>query len=176
VVQENQTGVSASGRGLRVLLALTDWASYLVLAIMVLVVCVDLACRALLGFSIQIAEEISSLGLVCLMFLSLAGAFHEGGFLRIDALFPLLPPLLKRILEPVFLLIGIAVTAVYIYYLAGLVGNSFAKNIRSDTALGSPNFLTQSVMVAGFCALAVVLVAAFVSAVRAIPSKETDRG
>lgn len=155
-------------RGIRALLAVTDWASYAVLVTMALVVCLDIGCRYLLGRSIQIAEEVSSLGLVSLIFLSLAGAFQDGHFLRVDALYGRLPASVKRAVEPIFLAIGIAVTSIYIYFLARLVQNSFVKTIRSDTVLGTPNYLPQTVMVIGLAALLIVLAASFIRACRTL--------
>ncbi len=146
-------------QGYRALLHLTDWASYVILATMAIVVCVDILCRYLLGFSTQIAEEVASLGLVSLIFVSLPGAFHDNAFLRVDALYRLFSGRLKSALDLLFHLAAVAVTVIYSVYVGKLVADSFAKDIRSDTFLGTPNFLPQSAMFFGLCVLLVALVA-----------------
>lgn len=150
---------SIGRRGYKALLVLADWASYAILAGMALVVSVDVACRYFLGFSTQIAEEVASLGLVALMFVALAGAFEDDSFLRVDVCYNIMPAGLKQVLDPVFHLIALAVTVTYIIYLGKLVTNSYLKDIRSDSIIGTPNYLTQSVMVFGLGVLGVAILA-----------------
>ena len=155
-------GPSPIRRGLDVLVTLADWACYGVLGLMALVVCVEVLCRWLLGFSIQIAEETASLGLVSLTCLSLAGAFRDGHFLRVDALYSVFPHPFRAGLQPVFLLAGVAVTLIYLWQLIRLAADSFFRGIRSDTALGVLNWIPQAVMIAGLAVLLIVIVSSFV--------------
>jgi TRAP-type C4-dicarboxylate transport system permease small subunit len=143
------------------LLRLADGASCLVLASMAVVVCVDVFCRYTLGFSTQIAEEAASLGLVSLVFFSLPGAFRDGALLRVDALYAHLSGRLKDRLDALFHLIAFAVTLIYLVQLGRLATGSFAQGIRSDTALGTPNYLPQAVMVFGLVVLLGAITAGF---------------
>ncbi|MEZ5936463.1 MAG: TRAP transporter small permease [Alphaproteobacteria bacterium] len=156
----------AAGRGCAALIRLTDSASCLVLASMAVVVCVDVVCRYALGFSTQIAEEAASLGLVALIFLSLPGAFRDGALLRVDAVYSHLASGLKNLLDVLFHLIALAVTLVYIVQLGRLAAGSFAQGIRSDMALGTPNYLPQAVMVLGLVVLLGAIVAGFLRTLR----------
>ncbi|WP_417770052.1 TRAP transporter small permease [Stappia sp.] len=127
---------------------------------MVVVVTIEVLMRFFIGQSLQVAEEISSLGLVALIFLSLPATFRSRGFLRIDALYRLFSPRVKTSLTRVFLLLSLPVVGVYVWQLAVLAFDSWRRGTRSDMALGMPNFLPQAVMVAGVALLAVVIVAA----------------
>lgn len=129
---------------------------------MALVVCIEVLCRWLFGFSIQIAEEAASLGLVTLTCLSLAGAFRNGHFLRVDALYSVFPQPVRAALQHVFLLAGAAVTLVYLWQLIRLTVDSFRRGIRSDTALGVLNWIPQAVMVGGLAMLLIVIASSFV--------------
>jgi TRAP-type C4-dicarboxylate transport system permease small subunit len=148
----------AGEQGYKALLVIADWASYAILCIMAVVISVDVVCRFFFGFSIQIAEEVASLSLIAMVFLSLGGAFEEDSLLRVDAFYNPLPEGVKRILDPAFHLMGIAVTAFYIFYLSRLALNSFSRDIHANSDLASPNYLPQSVMVLGLCLLALALV------------------
>lgn len=147
------------GQGYRVLIRLTDWVSYIILASMAIVVCVDILCRYFLGFSTQIAEEAASLGLVALIFLSLPGAFEDDAFLRVDVLYRWIDGRLKQGLDVIFHVAAILATLVYIVSLGRLVVSSFTKGIHADTWLGTPTFLPQAVMTFGIGVLLVALVA-----------------
>jgi TRAP-type C4-dicarboxylate transport system permease small subunit len=148
----------AGEQGYKTLLAVADWASYAILCMMAVVITVDVVCRFFFGFSIQIAEEVASLSLIAVIFLSLGGAFEEDSLLRVDAFYGPLPEGVKRVLDPAFHLMGIAVTGLYIFYLSRLAINSFSRDIRANSDLASPNYLPQSVMVLGLCLLAIALV------------------
>lgn len=148
------------------LLAAADLACYGALAIMAFVVTADVLSRYLFGASLRIAEEVASLGLVCLMFLSLAATFRDQGFLRIDAIYGKLRGLPRRALLVVFHLVALAVTAVYTLHLAGLAWDSFERGTRSDMALATPKCLPQSAMVVGMGLLTVVIVVGLVRVLR----------
>lgn len=146
----------------RGLLHITDWASYLLLATMAVVVCVDVLCRYLLGFSTQISEEVASLGLVAMMFVSLPGAFEAGAFLRVDIAYIKLSGRLRRLLDILFHLAAFAVTAVYVVYVVRLTASSFTKNMHSDSLLATPNYVPQAAMVIGLGALLLSVLAGLV--------------
>lgn len=145
-------------RGLRALLQLTDWACYLVLTTMAVVVTVDVAVRSILGYSTQIAEEVASLGLIALIFLSLPGSFKDNGFLRIDALYSTVGGSLKSLLTYGFHLIAMGVTSVYIFYVGKLTVSSYQNGIHEDSFLATPKYLPQISMLAGLVILLLVIV------------------
>lgn len=149
-------------QGYRALLRLTDWISYLILAVMAAIVCIDVLSRYLFGVSTQIAEEVASLGLVALIFFSLLGAFHDNAVLRVDALYRLIPLPLRRPVDIAFHLTAIGVTLVYVIYVGRLALNSFRAGIVSDTALGTPNYLPQAAMALGLCGLLMAILAGLV--------------
>ena len=149
-------------RAYRVLLRLSDWVSYAILATMAVVVSVDVLCRYFLGFSTQVAEEVASLGLVTLMFVSLAGAFDDGSFLRIDAFYARTSGRLKRSLDVLFHLLAVGVTVVYCIFVGKLVLRSYATGVHADSYLATPNYLPQAAMLFGLCALLVAIVAGLI--------------
>lgn len=161
-------------QGYRALLLFTDWASYLVLAMMAIVTSIDIFCRYFLGFSIQISEEVASLGLVALIFISLPGAFEDCAFLRVDALYKYARGRLKVALDFFFHLVSLAVTLVYLVYIAKLVANSFRTGVHADTSLGTPNYLPQSAMAFALCALLVAIVVGLTRLMRGRPEARDD--
>ena len=124
--------VRAGEQGYKTLLVIADWASYAILCNMAVVIAIDVVCRFFFGFSIQIAEEVASLSLIAMVFLSLGGAFEDDSLLRVDAFYSPLPEGVKRILDPAFHLMGIAVTGFYIFYLSRLAFNSFSRDIHAE--------------------------------------------
>lgn len=138
-----------ASRACKVLLKVCDLTCYLILAIMAVVVTAEVASRYLLGHSLQIAEEVASLGLVAFIFLSLPGTFSEDGLLRIDALYGALTSRVRAWLGIVFSVCALAVTGVYVWQLILLVRDSYLRGSRSDMALGTPNYIPQSLMVTG---------------------------
>ncbi len=158
-------------RTYRGLLCLSDWVSYVILATMAVVVSVDVLCRYFLGFSTQVAEEVASLGLVALMFVSLAGAFDDGSFLRIDAFYARTNGRLKRSLDVLFHLLALGVTAVYCIFVGKLVLRSYTTGVHADSYLATPNYLPQAAMLFGLCGLLVAIFAGLI----ALKRKHTDR-
>ena len=122
----------------------------------------------------HIAEEVASLGLVALIFLSLPATFQDRGFLRIDVLHQLLGGKTRIVLAIVFHVAALAVTSVYLYYLTLLALDSFQRGTRSDMALGTPNYLPQIFMVTGMLMLVAVIVRNFFRIVRKLFGGSTD--
>ncbi len=144
------------------LLLVSNGCCHLILIVMTGVIGIDVGCRYVLGFSTQIAEEVASLGLVALIFLSLPGAFDEGRFLRIDVVYVRLSARLRRMADFAFHLTAVAVTCVYLWFVIKLALNSYKAGMRADTYLATPNYLPQTAMAFG---LATLLIAVFVGLV-----------
>lgn len=163
-----------ASRAHRGLLRVCDLVCYLVLATMAIVVTAEVVSRYMLGYSLQIAEEAASLGLVTFIFLSLPGTFSEDAILRIDALYGMLSDGLKNMLGILFSLCALAVTGVYVWQLASLMTDSFLRGNRSDMALGTPNFIPQGFMVAGVVILLLTILAGLLTAVGKLRQGRTD--
>lgn len=157
---------------LRALLGAADYACYGILAVMAFVVTADVLSRYILGASLQIAEEVASLGLVCLMFLSLGATFREQGFLRIDAIYGRLTGRPRRYLLILFHIVALVVTAIYTVNLGGLALDSFERGTRSDMALATPKYLPQTAMVIGMALLGLVIILGLVRLVRGLDDSD----
>ena len=148
------------------LLTVTDALCYVILAVMALSVTAEVLSRYLLGISLQVAEEVASLGLVCLIFLSLPATFRDQGFLRIDAIYGRFSPCAKRALGIVFHLAAAGVSGIYVVQFARLTWDSFQRGTRSDMALATPNYVPQIAMLAGMALLVLVIAVGLVRLVR----------
>lgn len=153
-------------RGLRGLLAATDGVAKAALVAMAAFVCLEVLCRALLGTSTQMAEEVASLALVLLLFLGLPGAFADDALLRVQALHDRLGGRARRIADLLFLAAALAVTLVYLWQAVLLALSSRAKGIVTDTVLATPVFLPQIAMAAGLAVLALAILARLVRTAR----------
>lgn len=160
-------------RGLTALLAIADHATHVILAVMAVVVAVDVGCRSFLGFSTQIAEEVASLGLVALIFLSLPGAFRDNALLRVDALYSLVPKRARRVADALFHLLALGVTGIYCVYTLRLALDSFRSGVHSATHLGTPNHIPQFLMTWGFLLLGMVILAGLAAL---LSDRQTERG
>lgn len=160
------TPKTAVERALSGLLILTDYFCYAILSAMALIVTAEVFSRYVFGFSLKIAEEVASLGLVALIFLSLPATFRDRRFLRIDALYRMLSERAQALLAIAFHIGALVVTSIYVAYLGQLALDSLSRGTRSDMALGTPNYIPQTVMVFGMALLFLVILAGLISALR----------
>lgn len=124
---------------------------------MALLICVEVVCRSMFGFSLMFTDEVAGYLLVALVFLGMPVALANGALFRVEFVLARLSPRPRAWLELVFNLLSLAVTLILVRELWRLVADSWTRGVRAPTVLATPLYIPQSLMVLGMATLACVL-------------------
>lgn len=129
----------------------------ILVVVMALLICTEVICRSLLGFSLMFTDEVAGYLLVGLVFLGMPVALANGALFRVELVLARLPARARSWLELVFDVASLAVTLVLLRELWRFVLDSWSRGVRAPTVLATPLYIPQSLMVLGTATLVCVL-------------------
>lgn len=127
---------------------------------------VEVVSRYVLNNPLILADEFGGYALVAVSFLGLAYCALERSHIRITFLVDVLPPRSADWIRLVTLALGVAFVAVAAWVSWKFLGDSFTRNMRSNSLLMVPLKWPQMAMPVGFTLFALVLLAQLVKAVQ----------
>jgi TRAP-type C4-dicarboxylate transport system permease small subunit len=133
-----------------------------------LIVCAEVLLRQF-RHSMLVTDEIAGYLNAAAVFLGLAYTLKSGGFIRVEVVYDSLPPSLHRAARWLFTLVATIFVGMILYYAVLHVLYSFEQDTRAVSVLETPEWIPQSVMVAGLAVLFLQLVAFLVERVRNVP-------
>lgn len=128
------------------------------IVVMALLTTSEVICRAFLGFSLLINDEISGYLLVAISFLGLGVALGEGALFRVGFFYDTLHGTARRVADLIFDILALGVACVLVYQMIDLAWSSYDRGVTAPTMLRTPLYIPQSTMVIGALCLAVILV------------------
>lgn len=144
-------------RGVDRLLGGGEVACEIVMVAMMLLVTVEVVCRTLFNFSLQITDEVSGYLLVAATFLGISISLKEGSLFRVDFLYARFGPRLKNSLEFLFSLFSLGFIVLAEYQIVRLIVSSIEREVTAPTLLATPLYIPQLVMPVGVALVILVL-------------------
>jgi len=141
---------------------------------MVLLIVAEVVCRGLLGVSLMVVEELSGYLLVALVFMSMGIALRDGTLFRVTFLVDRLGARARRMLTCLFDGCCLAGMLMLTWQLGRLVWQSWSRDVQAATALATPLYIPQSIMVLGACTVVLVLLSQLVRTIARIRRGEDD--
>jgi TRAP-type C4-dicarboxylate transport system permease small subunit len=138
-----------------------------IVAILVMV-CTETVLRQFRS-SLLVTDEIAGYLNAAAIFLGLAWTLREGGFIRVEILYDRTSGHLRQAIRWLIVLSAATFTAVMLWVCTRHVIYSFDRDTRAVSVLETPEWIPQSVMVAGLAVLLLQLVAWILGRVRDIP-------
>ncbi len=129
----------------------------LLLVFMVVLISTEVVLRSLFGRSLEFTEDVAGYLLVGAGFLGFGVALIDDEIFTVDFIFKALPRRTQRVLQVIFDLIAIVVTAVISWQLIAFVFSSYRRGIVETSALATPLWLPQLFMPIGSLLLLVAL-------------------
>ena len=128
----------------------------------------EVVSRYVLMNPLILSDEFGGYALVAITFLGLAFCAREGGHIRITFIVDALRPPSAHRIRVATLACGLVFVAVAAWVSWQFLGDSFARNMRSNSMLMVPLKWPQMAMPIGFTLFALVLLAQFLKAVQAL--------
>lgn len=163
---------STSGPFCRFVDRLSGWLgalSALAVSAILVLVCVEIVMRNLLGRSTMISDELAGYLNAAAVFLGLGYTLREGAFIRVDSLYAKMRGQVLLAARWAFTLVTLLSVVVLLYYLAKHVLYLYQNNIRSDSLSQTPLYIPESVVVVGLAVLLLQLLTYVVKRVRDVP-------
>lgn len=126
----------------------------------------EVVSRYVLRAPLILADEFGGYALVAITFLGLAYCAREGAHIRITFLVERLGPRGAGRIRLATLALGLAFVAVAAWVSWQFLGDSFARNMRSNSMLMTPLKWPQMAIPIGFTLFALILLAQFAKAVQ----------
>ena len=126
----------------------------------------EVVSRYVLRDPLILADEFGGYALVAITFLGLAYCARENGHIRITFLVERLRPANAGGIRLATLALGVAFVALAAWVSWQFLGDSFARNMRSNSMLMTPLKWPQMAIPAGFTLFALILLARLVKAVQ----------
>jgi TRAP-type C4-dicarboxylate transport system permease small subunit len=147
-------------------------AGFVLLAIIGLTM-VEVISRYILQNPLILSDEFGGYALVAFTFLGLAYCARDNGHIRITFIVERLNPVTAGRIRVATLLIGLAFVAVAAWVSWSFIGDSFARNMRSNSMLMVPLKWPQMAIPIGFTLFALVLLGQFTRAVQDLRAGRT---
>lgn len=138
-----------------------------VIAILI-IVCAEVVLRHL-NHSMLVTDEIAGYLNAGVVFLGLGYTLKNGGFIRVELLYDVLPAGLRLAVKWLFTLISGVTVGILLYYSVLHVIYAFEQDTRAISILETPEWIPQSVMAIGLAVLLLQIVAFIVERVRNVP-------
>jgi TRAP-type transport system small permease protein len=122
--------------------------------VMMLLIVIDVAMRAMLNRSTLIADEVGGYLLVLIAYLGMAEAYRLGRHIRVDIVTVRIPERLRAWLDAVFCLLGFAALCIVIWRSVIMVHRSQVGNVIIPGVLLTPVYIPQTLILVGLAALA----------------------
>lgn len=151
----------------------TGYLSGVVLLAIIVLTMVEVVSRYVLNNPLILSDEFGGYALVAVTFLGLAYCAQERGHIRITFIVERLNPRTTGRIRVVTLALGLLFVSVAAWVSWQFIGDSFARNMRSNSMLMVPLKWPQMVMPIGFTLFALVLLGQFVKAVQNLRAGRT---
>ena len=135
----------------------TGYAAGLVLLAIIVLTMVEVVSRYVLKNPLILSDELGGYALVAVTFLGLAYCAQGKGHIRITFIVERLSPLTAGRIRVVSLLLGLVLVAVAAWVSWRFLGDSFTRDMRSNSMLRTPLKWPQMVMPVGFTLFALVI-------------------
>jgi TRAP-type C4-dicarboxylate transport system permease small subunit len=145
--------------------AATALAALAILA-MALITSAEVIARSFFNVSFELADELGGYLLVAAVFLGLGPALAGGAMLRVEMVEQRLPGQVRRVLDLLFHLGALAVSAIALYWIWQLITSSWRRETVAATWLETPLWLPQAAMPVGVALLIGAILAGLVRLVR----------
>ena len=132
-------------------------------------VCVEIAMRNILGRSTMISDEVAGYLNAAAVFLGLGYTLREGAFIRVDSLYAKLRGRVLMAARWGFTLVTMASLLVLLYYVAKHLLYLYTNNVRSDSLSQTPLYIPASVVALGLLVLVLQLATYILKRVRDVP-------
>jgi TRAP-type C4-dicarboxylate transport system permease small subunit len=135
----------------------TGYAAGLVLLAIVVLTMIEVVSRYVLKNPLILSDELGGYAMVAVSFLGLAYCAQENGHIRITFIVERLSTSTAGRIRVVMLVLGLAFVAVAAWVSWKFLGDSFTRNMRSNSLLSTPLKWPQMAMPIGFTLFALVL-------------------
>ncbi len=122
---------------------------------MVLLIAADVICRNIFRFSLLISDEISGYLLVVMTFCGAGYSLRSGALLRIEFLLFSLPRRARAVVDVIYDLLAMVVTATLLYELGRLTWSTWERKMVAATLIETPLWIPQLAMPLG-CAILLI--------------------
>ena len=116
---------------------------------MVTLIAAEVICRNAANFSLLISDEVSGYLLVLMTFCGAGYSLRSGALLRIEFLLFSLPPRLRAVVDVIYDLLALAVTAALLYELTRITWSSWERHMVAATLIETPIWIPQLAMPVG---------------------------
>ena len=141
------------------------YAGSLVLLAIILLTMVEVISRYVLKNPLILSDELGGYAMVAVSFLGLAFCARGQGHIRITFIVERLSPLTAGRIRVASLFLGLAFISVAAWVSWSFLGDSFTRNMRSNSMLMTPLKWPQMAIPIGFTLFALILLGQFVKAV-----------
>lgn len=140
----------------------------LAIVVILVIVCAETVLRQFQA-SLLITDEVAGYLNAAAIFLGLAWTLREGGFIRVEIFYDRATGNLRQAIRWLIVLSATAFAAILLWVCTKHVIYAFDTDTRAVSILDTPEWIPQSIMVAGLAVLLLQLVAWVVDRVRNIP-------
>ena len=156
-------------RGIAKLADIGGWIAAVAALLILVLVCAEVALRAVAGRSTMIADEVGGYLNVALVYLGLAYTLKEGGFIRVELVYQKLTGTARLLANWTILLVSLGFVVLTLIAFARNVLYVYEQGVRSTDFTETPLFVPQSLILLGFALLALQLFAFALDRARNLP-------
>ena len=127
------------------------------LALLVVMTCVEVLARALFDYSMQATDELSAYFLLAITFLSFSISYVHRRLAEVEFVMQRISPRARRLLKLAFDLFSIAFVLVLVWQFARLTQISWESDQRAATHLATPLWIPRAMMLIGMLTLLAAL-------------------
>ncbi|CAM3731307.1 TRAP transporter small permease subunit [Castellaniella denitrificans] len=150
------------------------WLGGGIITLAALLIGCDVTLRVVLGYAIDGTDELARFALAISTTWALAGALLDRAHIRVDTAYARFPGTMRLAMDLAGLVAFFLVFALIFYYGLGLVGESWANQTRSPSALQVPMVIPQAVWLLGITIFLVADLVLFAMALKLIFSGRSD--
>ena len=150
----------------------TGYAAGAVLLAIIVLTMVEVVSRYVLQRPLILSDELGGYAMVAVSFLGLGYCAQEKGHIRITFLVERLDPRTTGCIRIASLLLGVAFVSVAAWVSWKFLGDSFTRDMRSNSLLRTPLKWPQMAMPIGFTLFALVLVGQLVKALQRLRARQ----
>jgi TRAP-type C4-dicarboxylate transport system permease small subunit len=151
----------------------TGYAGALVLLAIIVLTMVEVVSRYVLHNPLILSDELGGYAMVVVSFLGLAYCAQEKGHIRITFIVERLHPLTTGRIRILMLVTGLVFVSVAAWASWKFLGDSFTRDMRSNSMLRTPLKWPQTAMPVGFTLFALVLLGHLVAAIQRLRAGRT---
>lgn len=137
--------------------------------LILLLVCVEVAMRGIVGVSTEVSDEYSGYLNVAVIYFGLSYTLREGGFIRVDIVYQRFRGWFGTLARMLILSVSLGYVLVILYYMVGYVQYNQAVGTRAFSVMETPVWIPQVLVLLGSAILALQLAAFLLKGARDVP-------